>query len=71
MHLLSNSREFEDVESLIVHGCTWADVDNHAGFTSTTEKALQVVGQLTLSEGNMLKQPEDKYGKKVDGREIL
>lgn len=58
MHLLCHSREFEDVESLVVHGGTLVDVDDHTGFTSTTEKALQVVGQLAFPEGNMLKQPE-------------
>lgn len=58
MHLLCHSREFEDVESLIVHGGTLVDVDDHTGFTATTEEALQVVGQLAFPEGNMLKQPE-------------
>lgn len=58
LHLLSHSREFEDVESLVVHGGTLVDVDDHAGFTSTTEEALQVVGQLAFPEGNMLEQPE-------------
>lgn len=60
MHLLRHSRESEDIESLIVHGGTLVDVDNHTGFTSTTEKALQVMGQLAFPEGNMLKQPEGR-----------
>ncbi len=58
LHLLCHSREFEDVESLIVHGGPLVDVDDHTGFTSTTEKALQVVGQLAFPERNMLKQPK-------------
>lgn len=55
-HLLCHSRELENVESLVVRGGTLVDVDDHTGFSSTTEKALQVVGQLALPEGNMLKQ---------------
>lgn len=58
MDLLCHSRELEDVESLVVHGGTLVDVDDHTGFTSTAEKALQVVGQLAFPERNMLKQPE-------------
>ncbi len=60
MHPLCHSRELEDVESLVVHGGTLVDVHNHAGFTSTTEKALQVVSQLAFPEGNMLEQPVGK-----------
>lgn len=59
LHLLCHSRELEDVESLVIHGGTLVDVDDHAGFSSSTEEALQVVGQLTLPEGNVLKQPEE------------
>lgn len=58
LYLLCHSREFEDIESFVVHGGTLVDVDDHTGFTSTTEKALQVVGQLALPEGDMLKQPD-------------
>lgn len=58
MHLLRHGREFEDVESLVVHGGTLVDVDDHTGFASAAEEALQVVGQLALPEGNVLKQPE-------------
>lgn len=57
-HLLCHSRELEDVEGLVVHGGALVDVDDHAGFTSTAEEALQVVGQLAFPEGNMLQQPE-------------
>lgn len=66
-HLLSHSREFEDVDRLIVYGCTLVDVDNHTGFASPAEKALQVVGQLTFSEGNMLKKPEKRNKWCTDG----
>ena len=58
MHLLCHGRELEDVEGLVVHGGALVDVDHHADFPSATEEALQVVGQLTLSEGNVLEQPE-------------
>lgn len=57
-HLLCHSGEFEHVEGLVVHGGTLVDVDDHAGFTSAAEEALQVVGQLAFPEGNMLQQPE-------------
>lgn len=57
MNLLRHSRELEDVERLVVHGGALVDVDDHAGFTPTTEEALQVVGQLAFSEGNVLQQP--------------
>lgn len=58
LHLLCHGGELEDVEGLVVHGGTLVDVDDHAGFSSTTEEALQVVGQLAFPEGNVLKQPE-------------
>lgn len=61
MNLLRHSREFEDVERLIIHGGTLIDVDKHTGFASTTEKALQVMSQFALPKGNVLKQP--KVGK--------
>lgn len=64
LHLLCHSRELEDVESLVIHGGTLVDVDDHTCFTSTTEKALQVVGQLAFPEGHMLKQPEGGNRKK-------
>lgn len=76
LHLLCHSRELEDVESLVIHGGTLVDVDDHTGFTSTTEKALQVVGQLAFPEGHMLKQPEGGNRKKnlsplyVDSRNV-
>ena len=47
---MSDSRELEYVECLVVHGGTLVDVDDHAGSASTTEEALQVVGQLALPE---------------------
>lgn len=56
-HPLCHSREFEHVDSLVIHGGTLVDVDDHTGFASTTEKSLQVVGQLAFPEGNMLQQP--------------
>lgn len=65
LHLLCHSRELEDVESLVIHGGTLVDVDDHTGFTSTAEKALQVVGQLAFPEGHMLKQPERGNRKKA------
>lgn len=58
MYLLCHSGEFEDVKSLVVHGGTLVDVDDHTGFASATKKALQVVGQLAFPERNMLQQPE-------------
>ena len=58
LYLLGHSRELEDVEGLVVHGGALVDVDDHAGFPSATQEALQVVGQFALSEGNLLQQPE-------------
>lgn len=58
MHLLRHSGEFEDVESLVIHGGTLVDVDDHTDFASMAEEALQVVGQLALPVRNMLKQSD-------------
>lgn len=55
---LCHGGEFQDVEGLVVHGRALVDVDDHAGFASTTEEALQVVSQLTFPEGNVLKEPD-------------
>lgn len=54
-HLLCNGRELEDVEGFVVHGGALVDVDDHAGFAAAAEEALQVVGQLALPEGNVLR----------------
>ena len=63
---MGDGREFEDVERLGVHGGTLVDVDNHAGFPSTREKALEVVCELALSEGDMLLEP-GKYLHRMKG----
>lgn len=56
-YLLCHSREFKDISGLIIHGDTLVNVNNHAGFASATEEALQVVGQLAFPEGNVLTEP--------------
>lgn len=54
-YLGSNSREFEGLEGLIIDGCTWIDVDHHAGCSQPTEKTLQDSGQFAVPKGHHLR----------------
>lgn len=41
------------MEGLVVGGSTLVDVDDHGHFSSAAEKALEELGQLALSEGDV------------------
>lgn len=71
MNLLGHGGELEDAERLVVHGGALVDVDDHAGFTPTAEKALKVMGQLALPEGDVLQQSEGMRRHTTAGRLTL
>lgn len=59
-HLLSKGRELEDVERLVETGGVLVDVDHHWHTAGTTEEELQEVGELGLSERNVMLEPAVK-----------
>lgn len=59
-NLLSHSREFEDIQGFIIYWGTLVYVDDHAGFSTATEKTLQIMCEFALSEGDVLMKPVQK-----------
>lgn len=65
LYLFGHSREFHDVESLIISRCTLINVHNHGGSPTATEHTLEKAGQLALTKWDVVALGSGKHTKVI------
>lgn len=69
-NLFGNSREFHNMESLIISGSTLVNVDDHWCSSFAAENRLEELGELTLSERNVAALHSDGTKQKEETRTL-